>query len=92
MHTSDLQLVNCTATLAQKCTNKAGEDNWWDLKGLIYERISVMFFWGEIWQPRDQKKGRGGKMWLATSIMDFEGEKLASNPHTIRKNFLKSSF
>jgi hypothetical protein len=51
-----------------------------------------MFFWGEIWQPRDQKKGRGGKMWLATSIMDFEGEKLASNPHTIRKNFLKSSF
>jgi hypothetical protein len=86
--------VNCTAALTQKCTNKASKDHWWDLKGLIYERISVMFFWGEIWQPRDQKKGRGGGggLQLATSIMDFEGEKLASNPHIMRKNFLKSSF
>jgi hypothetical protein len=49
------------AALTQKCTNKASKDHWWDLKGLIYERISVMFFWGEIWQPRDQKKGRGGR-------------------------------
>jgi hypothetical protein len=31
-------------------------------------------------------------MWLATGIMDFEGKKLASNPHIIRKNLLKLSF
>jgi hypothetical protein len=87
--------VDCTAALTQRCTNKASEDHWWDSKGLIlkiiYERISVMFFGGEIWQPRDKKFGGRG-MWLATSIMDFEGEKLVGNPHIMRKNFLKSSF
>jgi hypothetical protein len=50
-----------------------------------------MLFGGEIWQPRDKKFGGRG-MWLATSIMDFEGEKLVGNPHIMRKNFLKSSF
>jgi hypothetical protein len=63
MHTLDLQLVNCTAALTQKCTNKASEDHWRDSKQLIlktiYKRISVMVFWGEIWQPRDKKKGGG---------------------------------
>jgi hypothetical protein len=56
----------------------------------LRENFSDVYL-GEIWQPRDNKKREGGEG-LATSIMDFEGGKLASNPHIMRKNFLKSSF
>jgi len=66
--------VNRTAALTQKCTNKAGEDHWWDLNGLIYERISVMFLGAKFGNLGTKKREGGGWLWLATSIMDFEGE------------------
>jgi len=84
--------VNRTAALTQKCTNKAGEDHWWDLNGLIYERISVMFLGAKFGNLGTKKREGGGGALACPKYNGFWGGKMARNPPIKRKNFLKASF